>query len=294
MPARVRLTRDGKVRVKVPGRRREIFEVRFLDEYRSRAFRNLRFVLARLNLDTFEEIPVQRAVNIDYEEGGETHTHQLKIGDEVLSVLFDQPPQIQGLCPSPERKCQILFRYNGRGIFDVSTSGGKSEKEEGDIEDFVRYVVKPQYKMAFINDSALQSGEVQEEEVETEERSSTILNGNRMKTSKPEEPLSVEAETTNKRKGYSRKAANKLAEHVEQSLTLGEIEEEIKCFRPESFRENAAYERYLQALSCNPEREEEIERVFYDLVVRKKDFGSFYRQLYAFAPKLLEQTSTMI
>lgn len=71
MPARVRLTRDGKVRVKVPGRKKEIFEVLFLDEYRRKALRNLRFVLARLNLDTFEEIPVERAVNINYEKGGE-------------------------------------------------------------------------------------------------------------------------------------------------------------------------------------------------------------------------------
>ena len=295
MPARVRLTRDGKVRVKVPGRKKEIFEVLFLDEYRRKAFRNLRFVLARLNLDTFEEIPVERAVNINYEEEGETHTHQLRIRDEVLNVLLNPSPQIQELCPSLKRKCQMLFRYNGRGIFDLSTSGKIGKEEEEDIEKFVRYVVKPQYMMAFINDGALQSGGVKEEEVETEERSLTILNKDRMKTSKPREPLGVEAETTNERKECSRKAAaeNELAEHIKESLTLEDIEEQIRCFRPGSFRESVAYERYLQALSCNPEKEEDIERVFYELVVRKRDFENFYRQLYAFAPKLLKQTSTI-
>jgi len=295
MPARVRLTRDGEVRVKVPGRKREIFEVLFLDEYRRKAFRNLRFVLARLNLDTFEEIPVKRAVNINYEEEGEAQTHQLRIRDEVLNVLLNPSPQIQELCPSLKRKCRMLFRYNGRGIFDLSTCGNISEEEEEDIEKFVRYVVKPQYMMAFINDSALQSGEVKDEEVETEERSLTILDENKIKTSKPIEPLGVEAETRNERKDYSKKAAeNKLAEHIEESLTLQDIEEQIRCFRPEGFRESVAYERYLQALSSSPEKEEDIERVFYELVVRKKDFQDFYYQLYGLAPKLLEQNSTVI
>jgi len=295
MPARVRLIHNGKVRVKVPGRKREIFEVLFLDDYRKKAFRNLRFVLARLNLDTFEEIPVERAVNINYEEEGEAQTHQLRIRDEVLNVLLDPSPQIQELCPSLKHECQMLFRYNGRGIFDVSTSGKIGKEEEEDIEKFVRYVVKPQYMMAFINDSALQSGEVKEEEVETEERSLTILDENKIETCKPIKPLVVEAETTNERKEYSRKDAwNKLAEHIEESLTLQDIEEQIRCFRPESFRESVAYERYLQALSSSPEKEEDIGRIFYELVVRKKDFQDFYYQLYALAPKLLEQNSTVV
>jgi len=295
MPARVRLIHNGKVRVKVPGRKKRIFEVLFLDEYRRKAFRNLRFVLAGLNLDTLEEIPVERAVNINYEEEGEAQTHQLRIRDEVLSVLLNPSPQIQEFCPSLKHKCQMLFRYNGRGIFDVSTSGKIGKEEEEDIENFVRYVVKPQYMMAFINDSALQGGEVKDEEAEPEKRSLTIPDENKMKTSKPIEPLGAEEETTKERKEYPRKAAeNKLAEHIEESLTLQDIEEQIKSFRPESFRESVAYERYLQALSSSPEKEEDIERVFHELVVRKKDFQDFYYQLYALAPKLLDQNSTLI
>ena len=48
MPARVRLTYDGKVKVKVLGRRKEVFEVSFLDKYKKRTFRNLRFTLQHL------------------------------------------------------------------------------------------------------------------------------------------------------------------------------------------------------------------------------------------------------
>ncbi len=36
MPGRVRLTYDGKVEIKVLGRRREVFEVPFLDKYRKK------------------------------------------------------------------------------------------------------------------------------------------------------------------------------------------------------------------------------------------------------------------
>lgn len=45
MPARFRLTRDGKSSVKVSGKRRQVYEVPFLDRYRRRAFKNFRLIL---------------------------------------------------------------------------------------------------------------------------------------------------------------------------------------------------------------------------------------------------------
>jgi hypothetical protein len=69
---RTRLTCDGKVRVKVSGRRRKIFEVLSLDKYRRKAFRNLRFIIEHLNFHIIEELLTMRAINIDYEDGGIT------------------------------------------------------------------------------------------------------------------------------------------------------------------------------------------------------------------------------
>jgi len=76
---RVRLTRDGKVTVKVPGRRRKIFEVLFLDKYWKKAFRNLRFVLECLNINILKEKPIKRTIKMNYEDGGTIHTGQLEL-----------------------------------------------------------------------------------------------------------------------------------------------------------------------------------------------------------------------
>ena len=70
---------------------------------------------------------------------------------------------------------------------------------------------------------------------------------------------------------------------------IDEIKGIIKHFQPKGFRENVAYERYLQALSSNPGKEEEIHRVFYKLEIKKKNFEDFYHKLYSFAPELLQK-----
>ena len=157
MPARVRLTYDGKVKGKVPGRRREVFEVPFLDKYRERAFRNLRFTLQHLNMEIIGEESIKRVIEVSYEDEGVIHNHKLQVEDKTLHVLFTPPKGAHRLCPSLKGKYKIIFSYEGKGIFNASPVGELSEKEKEDIERFVRYILRPHYSLAFINDSAVQN-----------------------------------------------------------------------------------------------------------------------------------------
>jgi len=70
--------------------------------------------------------------------------------------------------------------------------------------------------------------------------------------------------------------------------TIEKIKERIRRFQPEGLKENLAYNRYLQALSYDTESEEEIHRLFYTHIIRKRDFEGFYRRLYMHMPSLLE------
>ena len=286
--ARTRLTCDGKVRVKVSGQRRKVFEVPFLDKYRRKAFRNLRLILERLNINVIEEKLVTRVVNVDYEDGRTTYTHNVEVEDTVLRASFNPGPEILELCPSLKREYPILFKYDGKGVFNVSTIGKLSEEEEADIEKFVTYCVKPQYQMAFLKDSALQSKQT-EEGTESREKPVVALKKNDIKTNKPDEIITVETEKTNERKNLNEDIRNKIDDQAEEMLAIEEIKDRIKHFQPEGFRESVAYERYLQALSSNPGKEEEIHRVFYTLVIGKKNFKDFYRKLYAYIPELLKK-----
>lgn len=83
-------------------------------------------------------------------------------------------------------------------------------------------------------------------------------------------------------------ADSKVPNRDEEILTIEEIKERIRRFQPEGLKENLAYNRYLQALSYDTESEEEIHRLFYTYIIRKRDFKSFYRRLYMYVPSLLE------
>jgi len=187
MHARVRLTYDGKVKVKVPGRRGEVFEVPFLGKYRKRAFRNLRFTLQHLNMKIIgeesikraievsyedegvihnyklhvEEIigeeSIKRAIEVSYEDEGVIHNYKLHVEDKTLHALFIPPQGVHRLCPSLKGKYKIIFSYEGKGVFNASPVGELPEKEKEDIERFVRYILRPYYSLAFINDSAVQN-----------------------------------------------------------------------------------------------------------------------------------------
>ena len=187
MPARVRLTYDGKVKVKVPGRRREVFEVPFLDKYRKRAFRNLRFTLQHLNMEIIEEESIKRVIEVSYEDEGVIHNHKLQVEDKTLHVLFIPPKGAHRLCPSLKGKYKIIFSYEGKGVFNASPVGELSEKEKEDIERFVRYILRPHYSLAFINDSALQN--IQNKGANNEV--STQILGNEDSIEKRSEPQEV-------------------------------------------------------------------------------------------------------
>jgi len=157
MHARVRLTYDGKVKVKVPGRRGEVFEVPFLGKYRKRAFRNLRFTLQHLNMKIIGEESIKRAIEVSYEDEGVIHNYKLHVEDKTLHALFIPPQGVHRLCPSLKGKYKIIFSYEGKGVFNASPVGELPEKEKEDIERFVRYILRPYYSLAFINDSAVQN-----------------------------------------------------------------------------------------------------------------------------------------
>lgn len=302
MPVHVRLTRDGKIKVKVPGRRREVYDVLFLDRHRRRAFRNLRFVLERLHIKIVGEKTVKRFVDVSYEEDGAIRDHELPVEDKVLYVFFNPTKEIRELCPFLKGNYRMAFMYEGRGVFDLYTLGELSEDEERDIEKLVGHVIKPQYNAAFMIDSALQMKQL-EKEGKDEEKSSVVeltpdLNADKGQpetTDKPEEPPMAASRRGRKiaNRIRGRAADNKIPNQAEEMLTIGEMKEKIKRFQPEGLKESLAYDRYLQALSSAPEREEEIHKLFYSHIIKGKNFEGFYHQLYMLAPKLLESTFTV-
>ena len=289
MPARVRLTYDGKVKVKVPGRRREVFEVPFLDKYRKRAFRNLRFTLQHLNMEIIEEESIKRAIEVSYEDEGVIHNHKLQVEDKTLHALFIPPQGTHRLCPSLKGKYKIIFSYEGKGVFNASPVGELSEKEKEDIERFVRYILRPHYSLAFINDSALQN--IQNKEANNEV--ATQILGNEDSIEKRSEPQEVtDAIRTEKQRKIQKHKhqgkKEKLFISSEKVTAIEEIKAKIKKFKPRGLKENLAYRRYLQALSYAPDKREEIDKLFYNEIVERKNFERFYRHLYLLIPKLIE------
>ena len=71
-------------------------------------------------------------------------------------------------------------------------------------------------------------------------------------------------------------------------IAIEEIEAKIKNFQPRELKENLAYRRYLQALSYAPDKKEEIDKLFCNEIVERKNFERFYRHLYLLVPELLE------
>ena len=261
MPARVRLTYDGKVKVKVPGRRREVFEVPFLDKYRKRAFRNLRFTLQHLNMEIIEEKSIKRAIEVSYEDEGVIHNHKLQVEDKTLHVLFIPPQGAHRLCPSLKGKYKIIFSYEGKGVFNASPVGELSEKEKEDIERFVRYILRPHYSLAFINDSALQN--IQNKEANNKVSTQILGNENSIEKRSELQEVSdvIHMEKRKIRKHRYKGKTEKLSISSEKVIAIEEIEEKIKNFQPKELKENLAYRRYLQALSYAPAKKEEIDKL---------------------------------
>ena len=297
MPVRFRLSRDGKVSVKVPGMRRQVYEVPFLDRYRRRAFRNLRIVLERLQMRIVGEETVKRFVNVSYEEKGTIRDYKLPVMDKVLHVIFNPSSELRRICPSLNGNYRMAFRYEGRGIFEAYPIGELTEDEEKEFEKLVSHVIKPQYKAAFIIDLALQM-KLNRKEGEDEEKSCSqdLTPEQNIDEGRSEENCRLEEQPMPvNRKGRKNAglrceiaADSEVPNRAEEMLTIEEIKERIRRFQPEGLKENLAYNRYLQALSYDTESEEEIHRLFYTHIIRKRDFESFYRRLYMYVPSLLE------
>jgi len=286
---RTRLTRDGKIRVKISGRRRKIFEVFFLDRYRKKSFRNLRYVLERFNIKVIEEMPIMRRIDVDYEDKGIFHSQQVEVEDKVLHSILNPRTETREICPHLKREYTIVFRYDGKGTFDLSTLGNSSEEEEADIEKFAKYLLMPEYQKAFLKDRAIWSKQPGED-VEPAEKADAVLEEYLTETSKTEEVSVVNAETISARKKKLRMISkNKIDDITKEMPAIEEIKEKIRYFQPTNFREKVAYERYLQALSTDSGKKEDIQRLFYELVVRSKNFEDFYRRLYFFAPRTLQR-----
>ena len=296
MPVRFRLSRDGKVSVKVPGMRRQVYEVPFLDRYRRRAFRNLRLVLERLQMRVVGEETVKRFVNVSYEEKGTIRDYKLPVMDKVLHVIFNPSSELRRICPSLNGNYRLAFRYEGRGIFEAYPIGELTEDEEKEFEKLVSHVIKPWYNAAFIIDLALQM-KLNRREGEDEEKlcSQDLTPEQNIDEGRSEENCRLEQRMLFKRKDrensglrYDRAADSEVPNRAEEMLTIEEIKERIRRFQPEGLKENLAYNRYLQALSYDTESEEEIHRLFYTHIIRKRDFKGFYRRLYMYVPSLLE------
>lgn len=295
MLARVRLSRHGKVRVKVPGRRREVFVIPFLDGYRKRAFRNLRLILERLRINIVGEEKISRVVKLNIERDGMIRDCKLQVEDRVLHAVLNPPPEIQKRYPSLKGEYHIIFRYDGNGFFNLFVPNGHSEVEEREVEQFIKSVIEPHYSMAFLKDAALRKRQELKENRNLETfKPSLNVNETMGKTEKHEETFRAQSGRSRKIKVQEEihegeTAEKKDAGKLEEMMTIEEMKNKIKNFHPESFREKVAYERYLKALSAVPEKEEEIHKLFYKQVVIRKDFKGFYRHLYSSAPRLLEK-----
>jgi len=287
MPPRVRLTSNGYVKVKFPGRKSQLFKVSFLDSYRKRAFRNLRYVLENLGFKIIGEKTVRRPVDLNFNGA----PLKVQVKDNVLVTSLAPTTELAKKYPALSRPAYVItFIYNGVGRFLMAFPYEEEEESEA-FEEFFRKVIHPLYMKAFLYDSALMKeekpdakreenlpirGEIEEGEGKTQEDDEEVKPQEKAETHKK-----VRKRVKKKQSESKRKAKKK------RELSIEEVKEKISKYRPEDFRSKLAYERYLEALKEAPEREEDIHRLFYNLIVRKNDFKDFYLQLYSLAPKLI-------
>jgi len=260
---RARLTSDGCIKVKVPGRKSRYFKVPFYDEYRRRAFRNLRYVLNQLNfkIDGEKVIDIYVDVKID----GKDRSARLK--DKVILTKF----------PAEYPEYRIAFTYVGGGRFKLGFSCNDKIKCDA-FEKFLRETFKPLYDTAFLNDTALKN--MREEKVipheEVEEKPKVV------KVKAQEEKIEAERpKRVRKRRLKTRTRVPKVEPSIE------DVKNMIKSYKPRDFRERVAFERYREALATSPDNEDDIHRLFYKLIKGEKGFEEFYQQLYLMVPKLL-------
>jgi len=281
------LTSDGYVKVKVPGRKSQLFKVSFIDSYRKRAFRNLRYVLENLGFKIIGEKTVRRPVDLNFNGA----PLKVQVKDSVLVTSLAPTPELAKKYAALSRPAYVItFIYNGVGRF-VMVFPYEEEEESEAFEEFFRKVIHPLYMKAFLYDSAL----MKEEKPDAKREENLPIRGEieegEEKTQEDEEVKPQEKAETHKkgRKRVKKKQSEskRKAEKEKRELSIEEVKEKISKYQPEDFRSKLAYERYLEALKEAPEREDDIHRVFYNLIVRENDFKDFYRQIYSLVPKLI-------
>jgi len=271
MRIRARLTSDGKIKVKVPGRKSQLFKVPFYDRHRRKAFRNLMYVLKLLNFKVDGEKTVRRYVDLKVD--GEDMSAQ--ISDSALLARFSPTKEVLERYPGlTERDYEVTFLYEGDGRFQLAFLCGNDEEYDA-LKAFLREVLKPLYDFALLNDAALKRLTCEEDRSAPEP-----------KEPEPEEKKPPEVEVKDKAERQVRKRARrKRRKKPKAEPSIGDLKSVLGGYKPRSFKEYVAFERYREALETSPDDEDELHRLFYKLI-NTKDYEVFYRQLYTIAPKL--------
>jgi len=316
--ARIRITSDGKLKLKVPGRKGEVEEIPWRDRRRRRAIKTLsRLLKAMPEFEDLGEKPIERDFWVEYEEGGEIHRRRVTIKDTVLSARLSPSIHLLRLYPGLN-ETRVTFEYMGGGWFTILSENGNGEKREA-LNEAMRGFVQPLYTAAFsANLSDQQIREMVEahytKRLPTEKPE--ILTAEDMPQKERETPGPISAQPVEKaspskmpeptppappggkapkkpRPPPVEERAEPEEEKVGGVASVEEMKREIEGFRPHTFVERAAYERYLQAISrpWAKKREKEVHEVFYRLITSKRrsqDFQHYYNQLKLLVPEWLE------
>lgn len=283
MPPHARLTSDGHLKVKVPGRKSKLYKVPFLDRFRRRAFRNLRHVVKQLDFKVLGEELVNRRLDVEFDG----KTMKVEVKDTILLTKFAPTPDLVKDHPAlREPAYMVTFVYNGKGSFNTLLAYNKKGEHEA-FKDFFARTVYPLYVSSFLNDTAhekerkLDKGyenvvpDLHDEIEELEGLKPPIAQ--KLQVAKPRELKERE----------ERLESPPISPQIEPSTE--EVKRTISSYNPRTLRERLALERYREALTTSSDKEEEIHRVFYSLINGEKYFKDFYRQLYSLAPKLIEK-----
>jgi len=282
MKSRIRLTSDGQLKIKIPGRRSLLYNVPFYDAYRGRAFWTLRQVLERLPFRIVGEEEMKRSVNVDLE--GERLN--VKVNDRVLIAIFNPTPEYMKRYPGlKEPEYRVAFIYLGDGRFLMAFEHEEKEEYEAFKRIYDR-VFTPLYLRAYIT-GGIEKKEITEEKTEVPKTEETPV-----QEGETEEATKSEKEGKEKiGKKPASKPSKKKEKHTHTSMTepaIKEVKKNIERYKPKNLREQHAYERYLEALEASPERSEEIHKLFYKHINGEITLKEYYLELYNLAPKLLE------
>ena len=142
--ARIRITSDGKLKLKVPGRKGEVEEIPWRDRYRRRAIKTLGQLLKAMpEFEDLKEKSVQRDLWVEYEEGGEIQKRRVIIRDAVLSTRLSPSTHLLTHYPGLN-ETQVTFQYSGGGWFTILSENGNGKKREA-LNEAIKEFVQPLY-----------------------------------------------------------------------------------------------------------------------------------------------------